>query len=279
MPYLAQPSQTCAFPPSFVFKTLCLPSLFFVFLFLRDIVSVACQAWSCDTYFCFIIEYTPQNILSLSGKVTLQYGGKRDVLYSISFVCCHLSSQLAGFIETKKSDREHLLWWLKVHVSIHKIRKNDWKVFLSSYNITLSIFTWGKNGAIVSPAVWRHNQRYRGKQFFPDLLCFRIPAFHICPRKSYAKVSVAVLSHNQRYSGRQFFPDLLCFRIRSSFCICSRKNHAKVSVALLSHNERHSGRKLDAEDLFVPGTTILGGWRGLWDDRINRAGIRHWGLS
>ena len=80
-----------------------------------------------------------------------------------------------------------------------------------------------KNGAIVSPAVWRHNQRYRGKQFFPDLLCFRIPAFHICPRKSYAKVSVAVLSHNQRYSGRQFFPDLLCFRNRASFHICSRK--------------------------------------------------------
>ena len=114
-------------------------------------------------------------------------------------------------------------WWLKVHVSIHKIRENDWKVFLSSYNITLSIFTRGKNGAIVSPAVWRHNQRYRGKQFFPDLLCFRIPAFHICPRKSYAKVSVAVLSHNQRYSGRQFFPDLLCFRNRASFHICSRK--------------------------------------------------------
>ena len=53
------------------------------------------------------------------------------------------------------------------------------------------------------------------------------------------------------------------------------KNYAKVSVAVLRHNQRHSGRKLDAEDLFVPGTTILGGWRGLWDDRINRAGIRH----
>ena len=164
MPYLAQPSQTCAFPPSFVFKTLCLPSLFFVFLFLRDIVSVACQAWSCDTYFCFITEYTvyytPQNILSLSGKVTLQYGGKRDV-----------------FIQF-----------------------------------------------LVSPAVWRHNYRYRGKQFFLIYCAVVFVLLSIFARgKNYAKASVAVLRHNQRYSGRPFFPDLLCFRICASFHICSRK--------------------------------------------------------
>ena len=60
---------------------------------------------------------------------------QKRCFYSISCECCHLSSQLAGFIETKKSDREHLLWWLKVHVFIHKMRKNYYKVFIEHHSI------------------------------------------------------------------------------------------------------------------------------------------------
>ena len=70
MPYLARPSQTCVF-----FQNSESPKLVFFF----NIVNVVYQDWSSDMYLCFITEYTPQNILSLPGKVTLQYGGKRDV--------------------------------------------------------------------------------------------------------------------------------------------------------------------------------------------------------